>query len=105
MPPAAFLGQWNGWWGSVGVGAYTSVTISSVTPRGEAIGTYTYETETYAIRDSVADGVLRHRFPRSTANLEFFVAGEDLLIGTYRIPKTNDGRYTYTRAILTRVRD
>jgi len=62
-PPAAFLGQWNGWWGSVGTGTYTSVTISSVTPGGEAIGTYTYDTGTYPIRDSVADGVLRHQWP------------------------------------------
>ena len=106
VSPAAFLGQWNGWWGSVGVGAYTSVTISSVTPRGEAIGTYTYDTGTPAnIRDSVVDGVLQHRSSRSTANLELFVAGEDLLIGTYRIPKTIDRRHTYTRTILTRVRD
>lgn len=105
VPPAEFLGQWNGWWGSVGVGAYTSVTISSVIPRGEAIGTYTYDTSTVAIRDSVADGVLQQRFSRSMAHLELFVAGEDLLIGTYRIAGTNDRRHTYTRTILTRVRD
>ena len=75
-------------------------------PGGEAIGTYTYDTGTPApIRDSVADGVLRYRFSRSMANLELFVAGEDLLIGTYRIAGTNDRRHTYTRVILTRVRD
>ena len=104
VPPAAFLGQWNGWWGSVGVGAYTSVTISSVTPGGEAIGTYTYETDAPAmIRDSVTDGVLQTQWTR--ANLELFVAGEDLLVGTYRIPGTNDRRHVYTRTILTRVGD
>ena len=103
VPPAAFVGQWNGWWGSPGTGAYTSVTISSVTADGEAIGTYTYETRTYRIRDSVEDGVLRHRFPGSTATVEFFVARKDVLIGTYRIPKTASRRHAFSRALLTRV--
>ena len=103
VSPAAFLGQWNGWWGSPGTGAYTSVTISSVTAGGDAIGTYTYETSTYPIRDSVEDGVLLHGFAASTATVEFFVAREDVLIGTYRIPRTADGRYAFSRALLTRV--
>ena len=102
LPPAAFLGQWNGWW--VGT-TYTSVTISSVTSRGDAIGTYTYDTSTQPIRGSVTDGVLRHQFSGSTANLALFVVGEDLLIATFRRPKTNDRRHSYARTILTRVRD
>ena len=106
LPPAAFLGQWNGWWGSVGTGTYTSVTISSVSADGEAIGTYTYDYGTGSrISDSVTDGVLRHQFPGSTATLELFVARDDLLIATFRSPKTNNRRHAYSRAVLTRLTD
>ena len=105
LPPAAFLGQWNGWWGSVGTGTYTSVTISSVSADGEAIGTYTNDYDTARISDSVTDGVLRYQSPGSTRTLEFFVAREDLLIATYRRPKTNNRRHHYSRTVLTRLTD
>ena len=103
LPPAAFLGQWNGWWGNIGTGTYTSVTISSVSAGGDAVGTYTFDTNTYQIGDSVADGVLRHQWSRREI-LELFLARDDALIATYREPKTASGDYVFGRAILTRVK-
>ena len=106
LPPAAFLGQWNGWWGSPGAGTYTSLSISSVAADGYPSGTYVFDTTTSSIRPlgPIDDGVLRLR-RRSNATIEFFVAREDVLIGTFRRPKTANQPYAFSRAILARVGD
>lgn len=104
LPPDAFLGHWNGWFRSVGESSgYGTVTISSVSDDGEAIGSYTYGPTRYHLQDSVADGVLRRQF--GTDYREFFLASDDVMITTYRKPKTESERSRFTRVVLTRVSD
>ena len=104
LPAAAFRGRWRGVWG--GSSRFpTALEISSVSS-GWAVGRYKHRDElARPVRALVDGGVLRIFGGGRKPTVEFFVAREDVLIGTWRGEKKATRPRAYSRAVLVRISD